>query len=88
MTNFVIRKRHNNLIVDKKDKDRTPRIRIAPAPLAIVRAFFHVSENMYTMGPFAGLYKWNVAISSSLLHTDTPQRLKSNRTSDRYHDVD
>lgn len=25
MTNFVIRKRHNNLIVDKKDKDHTHR---------------------------------------------------------------
>lgn len=35
MTNFVIRKRHNSLIVDKKDKDRTPRIRIAPAPLCV-----------------------------------------------------
>lgn len=35
MTNFVIRKRHNSLIVDKKDKDRTPRIPIAPAPLCV-----------------------------------------------------
>lgn len=62
MTNSVIRKRHNYLIVDKKDKDRTPWSKSCQR-VCVVRAFKWKSKyNKMHETPSPDI----IAISSSL----------------------